>query len=216
MIRAVPYDFFGRRLPRFGGPRHNRPRSDEGVDFGENRAVGLVLEPAARMFRAEARPPGGSASALAARLSRARSHCRCFPVSSPINSRRSFASGQTANASLSWRAGHAWTAAVWRPAGHKHPELEQLALDGWAGTAAVSFRQHRFAYADTKPRKTPIWFALSEDRPLFAFAGLWTPWRGARGPKSAPVEGDHELFGLLTTEANAVVAPIHPRRCRSS
>ena len=27
-------------------------------------------------------------------------------------------------------------------------------------------------YADTKPRKTPIWFALGEDRPLFAFAGL--------------------------------------------
>jgi putative SOS response-associated peptidase YedK len=26
--------------------------------------------------------------------------------------------------------------------------------------------------ADTNPRKTPTWFALSEDRPLFAFAGL--------------------------------------------
>jgi len=66
-------------------------------------------------------------------------------------------------------------------------------------------------YADTKPRKTPIWFALSEDRPLFAFAGLWTRWGGVRGPKSAPVEGQHELFGFLTTEANAVVAPIHPK-----
>ena len=66
-------------------------------------------------------------------------------------------------------------------------------------------------YADTKPRKTPIWFALGEDRPLFAFAGLWTPWRGVRGPKSAPVEGEHELFGFLTTEANAIVAPIHPK-----
>ncbi len=63
-------------------------------------------------------------------------------------------------------------------------------------------------YADTKPRKTAIWFALSEDRPLFAFAGLWTPWRGVRVPKSAPVEGDHELFGFLTTEANAIVAPV--------
>ena len=48
-------------------------------------------------------------------------------------------------------------------------------------------------YADTKPRKTPKWFALSENRPLFAFAGLWTPWRGLRGPKSAPIEGEHEL-----------------------
>ena len=56
-----------------------------------------------------------------------------------------------------------------------------------------------------------MWFALSEDRPLFAFAGLWTPWRGVRWPKSAPVEGDHELFGFLTTKANAIVAPIHPK-----
>ena len=66
-------------------------------------------------------------------------------------------------------------------------------------------------YADTKPHKTPKWFALSEDRPLFAFAGLWTPWRGVRGPKSAPVEGDHQLFDFLTTEANAIVSPIHPK-----
>jgi putative SOS response-associated peptidase YedK len=66
-------------------------------------------------------------------------------------------------------------------------------------------------YADTKPRKTPIWFALDPGRPLFAFGGLWTQWRGVRGPKSAPVEGPHELFGLLTTKANAVVAPVHPQ-----
>jgi putative SOS response-associated peptidase YedK len=66
-------------------------------------------------------------------------------------------------------------------------------------------------YADTKPRKTPIWFALGEERPLFAFAGLWTPWRGVRGPKSAPVEGEHELFGFLTTKANAIIAPVHPK-----
>ncbi len=66
-------------------------------------------------------------------------------------------------------------------------------------------------YADTIPRKTPVWFALAEDRPLFAFAGLWTHWRGIRGPKSAPIDGGHELFGFLTTEANAIVAPIHPK-----
>jgi putative SOS response-associated peptidase YedK len=84
---------------------------------------------------------------------------------------------------------------------------------GWLGkhnrciVPATSFCE----YADTKPRKTPKWFALTEDRPLFAFAGLWTPWRGVRGPKSAPVDGQHELFGFLTTEPNAVVAPIHPK-----
>jgi putative SOS response-associated peptidase YedK len=46
---------------------------------------------------------------------------------------------------------------------------------------------------------------------LFAFAGIWTTWRGVRGPKSAPMDETHELFGFLTTEANAIVAPIHPK-----
>ena len=84
---------------------------------------------------------------------------------------------------------------------------------GWLGprnrcvVPATSFCE----YADTKPKKTPTWFALGADRPLFAFAGLRTPWKGLRGPKSAPVEGDHELFGFLTTEANAVVRPVHPK-----
>jgi putative SOS response-associated peptidase YedK len=66
-------------------------------------------------------------------------------------------------------------------------------------------------YADAKPRKTPVWFARDESRPLFAFAGVWGRWRGTRGPKSAPVEGEHELFAFLTAEANAIVAPIHPK-----
>jgi putative SOS response-associated peptidase YedK len=29
--------------------------------------------------------------------------------------------------------------------------------------------------------------------------------------KSAPVEGEHELFGFLTTEPNSVVEAIHPK-----
>jgi putative SOS response-associated peptidase YedK len=66
-------------------------------------------------------------------------------------------------------------------------------------------------YANTKPRKTPVWFARDDSRPLFAFAGVWGRWRGARGPKSAPVEGEHELFAFLTAPPNAVVAPIHPK-----
>ena len=66
-------------------------------------------------------------------------------------------------------------------------------------------------YADTKPRKTPTWFALGESRPLFVFAGIWTRWSGTRGTKANPVEGEHQLFGFLTTDANAVVAPIHPK-----
>jgi putative SOS response-associated peptidase YedK len=66
-------------------------------------------------------------------------------------------------------------------------------------------------YADTTPRKTPTWFALGSIRPLAFFAGIWTPWHGTRGPKSKPETGRHELFGFLTTNANADVAAIHPQ-----
>ena len=61
-------------------------------------------------------------------------------------------------------------------------------------------------YLTGKPA-IPYWFALGQDRPLFAFAGLWRRWTGAR----AKVDGDHDLFAFLTTEANATVAPIHPK-----
>src|SRR3954453_10269195 len=64
-------------------------------------------------------------------------------------------------------------------------------------------------YADTKPRKMPKWFAINTSRPLIAFAGIWTPWSGIRGTKTNPVEGQHLLYGFLTTEPNDVVAPIH-------
>jgi putative SOS response-associated peptidase YedK len=66
-------------------------------------------------------------------------------------------------------------------------------------------------YADTKPRKTPTWFALDEERPLAFFAGIWKSWHGKRGTKSNPVEGEHQLFGFLTTDANAEVKAIHPK-----
>ena len=66
-------------------------------------------------------------------------------------------------------------------------------------------------YADTKPRKTPTWFAFNEDRPLAFFAGIWTTWHGKRGTKANPVEGEHQLFGFLTTDANAEVGAIHPK-----
>jgi putative SOS response-associated peptidase YedK len=66
-------------------------------------------------------------------------------------------------------------------------------------------------YADTKPKKTPTWFALDDGRPLAFFAGIWTTWHGKRGTKANPVEGEHQLFGFLTTEANDVVGAIHPK-----
>jgi putative SOS response-associated peptidase YedK len=62
-------------------------------------------------------------------------------------------------------------------------------------------------WEDTKPRKTPPWFARSADRPLFAFAGLWRPWTGDR----KGIVKEHLLFGFLTTSANSVVGRIHPK-----
>jgi putative SOS response-associated peptidase YedK len=66
-------------------------------------------------------------------------------------------------------------------------------------------------YKDTKPRKTPIWFALSKERPLAAFAGIWRPWTGVRGTKADPAEGEHLLYSFLTSEPNGIVGPIHPK-----
>src|SRR5271154_1203475 len=54
-----------------------------------------------------------------------------------------------------------------------------------------------------------IWFAFHESRPLAFFAGIWTRWKSVRKVKEGETEND--LFALLTTEPNAVVAPIHPK-----
>ena len=56
-----------------------------------------------------------------------------------------------------------------------------------------------------------VWFALNEDRPLFAFAGIWTEFNCDRGTKSKPIPGPHLVYGFLTTSPNAVVEPIHPK-----
>jgi putative SOS response-associated peptidase YedK len=45
-------------------------------------------------------------------------------------------------------------------------------------------------------KKDWIWFALSEERPLFAFAGIWCTWHGVRGTKKNPVEGQAPALRL--------------------
>ncbi|MDR6660820.1 putative SOS response-associated peptidase YedK [Tardiphaga robiniae] len=54
-----------------------------------------------------------------------------------------------------------------------------------------------------------IWFALDESRPLACFAGLWTNWTSVRKIKEG--ETTNDLFGFLTTDANAEVFAIHPK-----
>jgi putative SOS response-associated peptidase YedK len=60
-------------------------------------------------------------------------------------------------------------------------------------------------------KKDVVWFALNEDRPLFGFAGIWTTFHGDRGTKSKPIPGPHQVYGFLTTDANAAVGPIHAK-----
>jgi len=55
----------------------------------------------------------------------------------------------------------------------------------------------------------PVWFALEESRPLAFFAGIWTPWTCVRKISEGQVSCD--LFGFLTTDANAEVAAYHSK-----
>jgi len=46
---------------------------------------------------------------------------------------------------------------------------------------------------------------------LVSQASLQAFVRFDRGTKSKPIPGPHQVYGFLTTAANAVVAPIHPK-----
>jgi putative SOS response-associated peptidase YedK len=58
-------------------------------------------------------------------------------------------------------------------------------------------------------KSEPVWFALSDDRPLAFFAGIWTSWTCTRKLAEGPITCD--LFAFLTTDANAEVASVHPK-----
>ena len=70
---------------------------------------------------------------------------------------------------------------------------------------ATSFREAR----GRKPA-TDVWFALAgdDDRPPFAFAGLWR----AGQPGVAGEEGGWLTHAMITTAANDLVRPVHPTR----
>ena len=57
-------------------------------------------------------------------------------------------------------------------------------------------------------KKSPVWFALDESRPLAFFAGIWTTWTSVGKVKEGKITAD--LFAFLTCEPNAAAAPIHP------
>jgi putative SOS response-associated peptidase YedK len=76
---------------------------------------------------------------------------------------------------------------------------------------ANSFSEYAPEPNPVTKKKDVVWFALDESRPLFAFGGIWTEFRGDRGTKSKPIPGPHNVYGFLTTSPNAVVEPIHPK-----
>jgi putative SOS response-associated peptidase YedK len=63
-------------------------------------------------------------------------------------------------------------------------------------------------WSDSRP-KVQHWFeVVGEDAPpVFAFAGIWRPWRGTRKGET----GEHRLFSFLTCESNEIVRPIHAK-----
>jgi putative SOS response-associated peptidase YedK len=75
---------------------------------------------------------------------------------------------------------------------------------------ANSFSEYAAEPNPETGRKDVVWFALNDDRPWFAFAGIWTEYRGGRGTKSKP-SGPPLVYGFLTTSPNDVVEPIHPK-----
>jgi len=66
-----------------------------------------------------------------------------------------------------------------------------------------------FEWWATPRGKRPYWIGLkggaSEEPPLFAFAGLWERW--TKAPDGVPLES----CTIVTTEANALLRPIHDR-----
>ena len=107
--------------------------------------------------------------------------------------------------------------AHWRAAGHEHPQHVIAALARWLKpenrclVPANSFAEYAPEPNPETKKKDVVWFALNDDRPLFAFAGIWTTFNGDRGTKSNPIPGPHQVYGFLTTSPNAIVEPIHPK-----
>ena len=95
------------------------------------------------------------------------------------------------------RWGNAAAAAHRRAACHEHPSYLFAALAGWLEpenrclVPVNSFAEYAPEPNPETKKKDVVWFALNEDRPLFAFGGLWTEFKGDRGTKSKPIPGPH-------------------------
>jgi putative SOS response-associated peptidase YedK len=68
------------------------------------------------------------------------------------------------------------------------------------------------SFSEPKGKKPAIWhwFALSEEREPFAFAGIWRSYKGPLRKDGDTVELD--IFSFMTTKPNELVATVHPSR----
>ena len=69
-------------------------------------------------------------------------------------------------------------------------------------SSATSFCEYAENPNKKEKKKIPTWFALSDKRQLFFFAGVWKQWEGTRGTKAEPVKGKHLIYAFLTPESN--------------
>jgi hypothetical protein len=88
------------------------------------------------------------------------------------------------------------SAACGRLSRHQHPQhhfapLARLVKAGKSLPGTVQQLRRVRAGAEPAKKKDVVWFALNDDRPLTAFAGVWTEFKGDRGTKSKPIPGPH-------------------------
>lgn len=102
------------------------------------------------------------------------------------------------------------------PAWAKDPKIGNQAINARAESIAAkpmfrdAFRRRRCVipadgfYEWQKPTKQPFYFSPTEPDGFFSFAGLWERWISPEGETVVSCS-------IVTTEANAVVAPVHSR-----
>ena len=108
--------------------------------------------------------------------------CRCSHRSFPTRRPRSFATEQLANASSSWRAGGCLVRLSMAASRLRTSATRSSARRRWLG------RRNRCVVPATRFANTPIRSRVKRRHgsrrarigPLFAFAGLRTPWRGVQ------------------------------------
>ena len=93
-----------------------------------------------------------------------------------------------------------------RPRRDERPQHQVVPL---ATLAETRKPLRRSVHELLRERSTARRLALDETRPHAFFASIWTTWTSVRKVKEG--ETTIDLFAFLTTEPNAIVAPIHAK-----